>query len=146
MSSPHTFDQAQIDALLRFLPAFKRQGFWFERVVWEGGQISEVEKGPEARMFLRTLRDHGWLLPSGSWRDDPEAWVQSSASLRTADLATLQRLFTAWVERDRLLPGHLGSLYERGDLTAALERLEVLRGSVDPGGSAPLGADSTIRP
>ena len=92
MSSPRTFDQAQIDALLRFLPAFKRQGFWFERVVWEGGQISEVEKGPEARMFLRTLRDHGWLLPSGSWRENPEAWVQSSASLRTADLATLLRV------------------------------------------------------
>ena len=146
MSSRPISDPAQIDALLRFLPAFKRQGFWFERVVWESGQISSVEKGPEARMFLRTLSDNGWLLESGSWQGDPEAWLQPVQNLRTLDLAALQRLFTSWVERDRLLPGHLGALYERGDLTSALERLEVLRRDFEAGGPAPLGPDSTIRP
>ena len=97
-------------------------------------------------MFLRTLRDNGWLLEGGSWREDPESWLQPSADLHTVDLAALQRLFTSWVERDRLLPGHLGALYERGDLTSALERLEVLRRDIEVDGPAPLGPDSTIRP
>ena len=49
--------RSQIGSILRFLPAFKRQGFWFERVVWESGQVSYVEKSPEAEMFLRALKD-----------------------------------------------------------------------------------------
>ena len=119
----------QIDSLLRFLPAFKRQGFWFERVIWESGQISSVEKSPEARMFLRTLRDDGWVLAGGNqhWKESSESWVRASAGLGRLDLDGLQRAFSSWVERDRLLPGHLGALYERGDLTAALERLQAMR-------------------
>ena len=119
----------QVDALLRFLPAFKRQGFWFERVIWESGQASTVEKSPEAEMFVRTLRDNQWVLPtdSGQWQSEVRDWVGTSTRLHSADLADLQRLFTSWVERDRLLPGHLGALFERGDLTAALERLQLVR-------------------
>ena len=119
----------QVDALLRFLPAFKRQGFWFERVIWENGQASTVEKSPEAEMFVRTLRDNQWILEvvSSQWQDEADAWVGTSTRLHSADLADLQRLFTSWVERDRLLPGHLGALFERGDLTAALERLQAVR-------------------
>lgn len=80
-------------------------------------------------MFVRTLRENQWILPTGSspWQGGTGDWVGSSARLCTADLADLQRLFTSWVERDRLLPGHLGALFERGDLTAALERLQVVR-------------------
>ena len=119
----------QVDALLRFLPAFKRQGFWFERVIWESGQASTVEKSPEAEMFVRTLRDNQWILPTGGspWQGEADDWVGASARLCSADLADLQRLFTSWIERDRLLPGHLGALFERGDLTTALERLQVVR-------------------
>ena len=78
-------------------------------------------------MFVRTLRDNQWILPVDSqWRGEDD-WVGTSALLRSADLADLQHLFTSWVERDRLLPGHLGALFERGDLTAALERLQEVR-------------------
>ncbi len=120
--------RSQIDSILRFLPAFKRQGFWFERVVWESGQVSYVEKSPEAEMFLRALKENGWALPASTtdWAREAESWLQNSYSLESANFSTLRRLFTSWIQKDELLPGHLGALYERGDLTAALERLQAL--------------------
>ena len=80
-------------------------------------------------MFVRTLRDNQWILEevSGQWQGKADAWVGNSTRFHSAGLADLQRLFTSWVERDRLLPGHLGALFERGDLTAALERLQAVR-------------------
>ncbi len=118
----------QIDSLTRFLSSFERQGFWFERVVHDNGSATSVEKSPEAKMFIRVLADTGWLSASpGQWRREPEKYYESSARIATADFATLQRLFSSWVERDKMLPGHLGSLWKRGDLSAALRRLQVLR-------------------
>ena len=128
-SEPRTPTKYQIDAITRFLSSFERQGFWFERVVQENGQVTSVEKSPEAKMFIRVLLDNGWIDPRGmpDWRREPEKYFESSARIATADFATLQRLFTSWVERDKILPGHLGSLWKRGDLTAALRRLQQLR-------------------
>ena len=120
--------RSQIDSVLRFLPAFKRQGFWFERVIWESGQVSYVEKSPEAEMFLRALKENGWALPTSTtdWAREAENRLQNSTSVESANFSTLRRLFTSWIQKDELLPGHLGALYERGDLTAALERLQAL--------------------
>ena len=120
--------RSQIDSILRFLPAFKRQGFWFERVIWESGQVSYVEKSPEAEMFLRALKENGWALPASTaaWVREAENWLHDSSPVDSASFATLRHLFSSWLQKDELLPGHLGALYERGDLTAALERLQTM--------------------
>ena len=140
-------NRSQIDALLRFLPSFKRQGFWFERVVWESGQVSYVEKSPEAEMFLRALRDNGWVVPTGgrSWSKEAEKRMGDSSRVERADLLTLRRLFSSWIQRDKMLPGHLGALYERGDLTAALERLQTLSQSSSSGRGSDARASRTLR-
>lgn len=131
----------QIDSVTRFLSSFERQGFWFERVIEEDGRSAAVEKSPEAKMFVRVLADNGWLTAGkGDWRRQPEKYYESAARIATADFATLQRLFTSWVERDKLLPGHLGALWKRGDLSAALRRLQKLRRTAP---DAPLPTEST---
>ena len=139
--------RSQIDSVLRFLPAFKRQGFWFERVVWESGQVSYVEKSPEAEMFLRALKENGWALPAGKsdWVREAENWLQNSSSVHSASFSTLRRLFTSWIRKDELLPGHLGALYERGDLTAALERLQALSETQSSTGTDSLRSGRTLR-
>ena len=139
--------RSQIDSILRFLPAFKRQGFWFERVVWESGQVSYVEKSPEAEMFLRALKENGWTLPSSTtrWVQEAESWLQSSTSVDSASFSTLQSLFSSWIQKDQLLPGHLGALYERGDLTAALERLQALSETPSSSGAEPSRSRRTLR-
>jgi hypothetical protein len=71
--------------------------------------------------------------------------LQNSTSVESANFSTLRRLFTSWIQKDELLPGHLGALYERGDLTAALERLQALSETQSSTDTESLRSGRTLR-
>ncbi len=63
----------------------------------------------------------------GEWQDVAEEYVDSPEKIKSADVVTVQELFTTHVRKDRFCEGHLVSMFENGHIVALLRRLKEIR-------------------
>ena len=119
----------QIDAILRYLPLFEKQGYQFGQWVEPEGQFPYFSFSPEVNEFIDALRKQDMIIRFDwtSWRKEAKRYQTDPEALETADLLTLRKLLTVHVRAERLAEGHLASVFESGHITAILRRLKQIR-------------------
>lgn len=124
---------AQIDALLAFLPAFEAPGFAAASLESTSpNDFSHYDYAPVVTDFVQALYDHGWVWAGfdwPSWTEHARAYVKAPENLATADVRTIRKLLTTHAREERFCEGHLASMFERGHIVAVLRRLGELRQS-----------------
>jgi hypothetical protein len=119
----------QIDAVLKYLPLFEREGFspgtWHTRP----GEVPFFLLRPEVDAFVRTLYKQKVFLAFDwtQWKGEVERYQTNPKLLQQADLLTIRKLLTAHVRADRFTEAHLGTVFERGHIVAILRRLKRIR-------------------
>jgi hypothetical protein len=91
------------------------------------------EYSDEFRAFTRACGENGWLEPFDwtSWQEEALAYYQAPEKLGDADIATIRKLLTLHVRRDRFSEGHLAAMVESGHLAAIVRRLQAI--AAEPG-------------
>lgn len=120
---------AQIDALLPFLSDFEAEGYSYGEWRSAEGGLGDYADSDEVRVFVQVLYRHGWIVPFDwpSWQDEAERLVGSPEELAEVDAATIRRLLTVHVRKDRFCEGHLAEVLESGHILALLRRLREIR-------------------
>ena len=80
--------------------------------------------------FEQILYANDWVTPKvdwDEWQDVAEEYVDSPEKIQSADVVTVQKLFTTHVRKDRFCEGHLASMFESGHIVALLRRLKEIR-------------------
>lgn len=119
----------QIDAILGHLSRFEQSSFKFGEWTAPEGQMPFFSLSDEAAEFVRALYRQGLVIAFDwrSWKEEAKQYQINSAALATADLLTIRKLLTLHVRTDRFAEGHLEKVYEKGNLTAILQRLKQIR-------------------
>ncbi|MGC9435019.1 MAG: DUF6508 domain-containing protein [Methanomicrobiales archaeon] len=113
-----------IAAVPAFFPEFKDPDFSPGCVVEEEGVFPWFEHGPSVSAFLRTLytRNVIVMFDRTGWRNETLNYYHRPDHLETADPATLRRLLTPHVRKDRYCEEHLVWMFEGGHIVAILRR------------------------
>ena len=129
MTKSEPFDNPASDEILKFLSDFESPAFQFGCWHNDGEGLPEYELRQVARSFVKTLYKTGWVVSFdwSEWQDAAARYVDSKEAVRTADVATLQKLLTTHVRKDRFCEGHLAAMFESGHLTAILRRIHTFR-------------------
>ena len=80
--------------------------------------------------FEQILYANDWVTPKvdwDEWQDVAEEYVDSPEKIKSADVVTVQKLFTTHVRKDRFCEGHLASMFENGHIVVLLRRLQEIR-------------------
>lgn len=127
---PAPLSPQQLDRILAFLPIFERPGYSFGEWRAERGVFPFWDSSPEADAFVQALYDEQFIIPFdwGSWAEEARRYTEGgAAALAEADLTTLRKLLTAYVRADRFSGGTLASVFQSGQITAVLRRLQQIR-------------------
>lgn len=90
----------QIDAVLVFLDGFEAEGFSAGTWSNEQGMMPYFMMSDEGMAFNRALYDNGWVIRGfgwPKWKHAAEGYVASPDTIATADVGTIQKLFTTHV-------------------------------------------------
>jgi hypothetical protein len=127
----------RIDAILQFLPKFEANGAtageWSTPEHRDGHfTMPMFMRSPELAAFEQALYRYGWVAKFDwtEWQEEAVRLVDSPEALRTTDLATLQKLLTTHVRKERFCEGHLAAMFECGHIAAILCRVKELRSAV----------------
>ena len=119
---------ADIEAIVRFLPVFEQEGFDFGEVV----SLSTCQFAPEVDEFIIALDEHNWVMVEFPWTDwmeeDGAKYRGSTDAVAEADLDDLRRILTAIARQERYRTGVILSCLKSGLISAILRRLKELRG------------------
>jgi hypothetical protein len=120
----------QIDAILPFLDRFEAADF--SAGSWElpEGQFPWFNLEDVVIEFQQALNDNEWVTPAfdwTEWQQSAQEFVNSPKKVERADTATIQKLFTTHVRKDRFCEGHLASMFENGHIVALLRRLKTIQ-------------------
>jgi len=123
---------AQIDAILKYLPAFEKEDYEFGEWLTREGSFPNFSYHPEVNDFIQTLYEQGIICVFDwtSWKNEAERYQSDSNNLKGADLLTLRKLLTTHVRIDHFIEGHLASVFESGHIVAILRRLKQIRDSL----------------
>jgi hypothetical protein len=126
-AQPPDIQEADIDAIIAFLPIFQAKDFKFGELKTEGGIRFCFSE--EARRFIQAVYDHGWVVPFNwpAWQHNAVRYYESPESLKTADIDTIRKLLTTHARKEQFCLGHLNAMFEEGHLTAILQRLKEIR-------------------
>ena len=120
----------QIDAILPFLEQFEEAGFSVGTWPNELGVMSYFNFNEVVLEFQQILYANDWVTPKVDWvewQDVAEEYVDSPEKIKSADVVTVQKLFTTHVRKDRFCEGHLASMFENGHIVELLRRLKEIR-------------------
>ena len=120
----------QIDAILPFLEQFEEAGFSDGTWHNEPGVMPWFNYDEAVVEFEQILYANDWVTPKVDWvewQDVAEEYVDSPEKIKSADVVTVQKLFTTHVRKDRFCEGHLASMFENGHIVALLRRLKEIR-------------------
>jgi hypothetical protein len=130
---PSELSLTQLDALLAFLPIFERPEYSFGAWQTLRGVFPYWAASPEATAFVAALHREQFITPFDwvSWAEEARRYAEGGdAALATADLDTLRKLITSYVRVDRFSEGTLASLFQSGQITAILRRLQQIRATM----------------
>ena len=119
-----------IDAILPFLEQFEEAGFSVGTWHNKPGVMPWLNFTEVVLEFQQILYANDWVTPKVDWvewQDVAEEYVDSPEKIKSADVVTVQKLFTTHVRKDRFCEGHLASMFENGHIVALLRRLKEIR-------------------
>jgi len=121
---------ANVRAILAFLPIFESPGFAFGEMVAQPGQFPCAREAPEVSAFVQALHDNGWVEPFdwSEFQDEATGYFEDPSRLETVGLETIRKLLTLHVRKDRFCDGHFLEMLEAGQIQAILRRLATLHG------------------
>ena len=124
----------QIQAILRFLPAFERVAQQYARQGPGDPAPQDASRNETRSAFVAELYALGVIQPFDwmNWDRAPE-FSDLKASLRRASLDDLHKLLIGHVRFGRFCTGHLDLMVEEGDLVMILQRLAEVVDSVEGG-------------
>lgn len=125
---------AQIDAILPFLDRFEATDFSVGSWKTPEGTMPWFESSGAVSEFQHALYGNGWVTPSFDWckwQDTAKEYVEKPTKIETADAATIQKLFTTHVRKERFCEGHLAAMFENGHVVALLRRLKAIQGATE---------------
>ena len=130
-----TITVESIDKLLKFLPIFEQEGYEFSN--WNFPEPSEdgvnyfphCDYSKEVDRFVKVLYEEGFIISFDwtKWQDEAQKYCLEPEKWKTADLATIQKLLTTHVRKDRFCEGHLAAMLKDGHIVAILKRLKEIR-------------------
>lgn len=107
--NPDFPNSSQIDALISLLPHMEDAG--------------AEEAIVEALNFGGFVTAFDWP----AWQEEGRRYVADGALIESADLATLCRLYTLHVRKDRFCEGHFAAMLMNGHIAALTRRLKAIR-------------------
>jgi hypothetical protein len=121
----------QLDAILPFLDRFTAAGFTVGTWQSPPGQFPWFEFSEPVSAFQRALDDNGWITPFDwpQWQETTREFVEDSRKIASADAATIQKLLTTHVRKERFCEGHLAAMFANGHMVNLLRRLREIRKS-----------------
>jgi O-acetyl-ADP-ribose deacetylase len=136
-NSESELDTAGIEEVLSFLPLLEKpdQVVW-TRALYEAGSLPQLQPSNELSDFVAALCRSGLIFPFDwpAWQSEAEKLVDSPDAIDTIDLASIRRLLTTHVRKDRFCEGHLEQIILCGHMAAVLRRLQVLVSQGSGGG------------
>jgi len=134
-----------IERVLTFLPYFVENRDTTVCVSDSADWFDPCELAPEVYAWIQTLYDEGFVQ-SFDWperQNEAKRFFEVPGRLGAPDIATIQKLLTTHVRKDRFFAGHLADIIESGHILAILQRLQeifrVMKGNTAVG---PSGSDS----
>ena len=125
----------QIDAILPFLDRFEAAGVSAGNWDASEGQMPYFNFNESVMEFLQSLYKNGWVTPAfdwTKWQQSAQEFVNSPHKIEKADSATILKLFTTHVRKERFCEGHLAAMIENGQIVQLLRRLRRLRELREP--------------
>ena len=119
-----------IDAILPFLEQFEEAGFSVGTWHNEPGVMPWFDFNEVVLEFYEILYANDWVTPKfdwGEWQDVAGEYVDWPEKIQSADVETVQKLFTTHVRKDRFCEGLLAAMFENGHIVALLRRLKEIR-------------------
>jgi hypothetical protein len=118
----------RLDRIIRFIPTFEQAGFSYGRWESKDGKFPWFAYAPEVMEFQQVLDEDGWIegFDWGAWQQQAEEYFLSPERLGQASVATLRKLLTLHVRKERFCEGHLAAMFEEGHILAILHRVAVL--------------------
>lgn len=119
-----------IDAVLAARSFFENDGQDLYKRRTEPLAATPYVYSDELKRFLSILRNEGFVTSSfdwAEWRQEAQSYVDDPEKLKSADLATIQKLLTTHVRLDRFNGGHFAEMIENGHIVAVLDRLDEIR-------------------
>ena len=134
---PHPITHQKIDELLRFLPIFREPGGKFV-VEWAGGE--KTEDGAMTMhypVYTEVVEEFFSLAGQSCWCDynytpkEAREMIEDEAFIQRATLEEIKTMLTFCVRGERFSDGHWAAMLESGKVTRILERLAVLKESLN---------------
>ncbi|WP_406699679.1 DUF6508 domain-containing protein [Singulisphaera sp. Ch08] len=122
----------QFDAILPFLALFDTKGYCYGGWHTPRGEFGYYSYSEDVSSFIQVLYKQGWVVSFDwpQWQEEAERLVESPTDLARADAATIRRLLTLHVRKDRFCEGHLAEMLKNGHILALLYRLREIRDEV----------------
>ncbi len=126
--------ETQIDTILLYLDRFTAEGFSAGTWHRPPAQFPWFELSESVTEFMQALYDNGWIAPSfdwTEWQDTAKEYVENPEKIESADVETIQKLFTTHIRKERFCEGHLAAMFENRHVMALLRRLKEIREEVN---------------
>jgi len=131
--------QTQIDALVRFLPAFEAETREFV-IRWDGGQVQADGSMTAAYpVYADDVKAFFQYAGQPHWSDYDYAhkpasdWLNDDAFIAQASLDQIKTMLTYMLRSERFCDGCWASFLKRGRVQAVLRRLKALGATDAPG-------------
>jgi hypothetical protein len=129
--------EQRLAALAAFLPILSAPDF--QAGVWNGAEdhgdaivMGWFEFGPEAKRFVQTAYDYGWVIdidwPEWNRAEEAQALYQDPEILAQASATQLSKFLTARIRVDRFVEGSLAADFKSGLMTRIAARASTLLG------------------
>jgi len=114
--------------LLEFLPCFEAPDFRSGRWITPPGTVGYYEYSRAAASFIDAVYASGLVEPFDwpAWTERAHQLMSQPEALARARLATIRRLITFHVRKERFCEGHIANVLETGHMVAVLRRAREL--------------------
>ena len=91
-------------------------------------EIQETGTCPPVNAFVRMLYDNNWLINTRwqGWADETTAFFEKPSLLCVAETETIRRILTVHVRIDRMMPGEIADIINKGYMLSIVNRIEEL--------------------
>ncbi|MDE4907517.1 DUF6508 domain-containing protein [Methanogenium marinum] len=88
-------------------------------------EIRETGTCPPVNEFVRMLYDNNWLINSRwqGWADETTGYFEKPSLLCVAETETIRRILTVHVRIDRMMPGEVSDIIQKGYMLSVVNRI-----------------------
>jgi O-acetyl-ADP-ribose deacetylase len=130
---PSKVTRKNIETVLAFLTLFTHKDLKLYDIQTASLTLDPYNYSKEFDNFLTSLYQENFIIPFDwtAWQDEANLFVTHPEFLTSADISTLQKLFTNHVRKERFCSGHLATMIKNGHFLAILKRLEVIYANLE---------------